>query len=82
MSDPFMGWLSHVDQLTTVMAHISTSIATISGSAAIVLGSLLSMWTGVRRFRRDLVVVPVGRCKPAAKSVLPRKSQRLDLIDR
>ena len=61
MSDPSVGWLPYVDQLLTLVAHISVSLAKISGSAAFVLGSVLSVCARVRRFRREAVVSATPR---------------------
>jgi len=67
MADPFTGCLLHVDQLLALIAHISISLAKIFGSAALVLGSVLGMWTRVRIFWRGSKVTPASRRKPAAK---------------
>lgn len=75
MADPLTGWLSYVDQLLALIAHISVSLAKISGSAALILGSVLSMWTCVRNFRRGLEVKPVSRCKPTAGRRLAKRDQ-------
>lgn len=67
MADPLMGWLSYVDQLLVLIAAISVSFTKIFGSAVLVLGSVLGMWTQSRNFSRGLKVTPTARRKPAVK---------------
>lgn len=75
MPDPSVGWLSHVDQLLTLAAHISVSLATISGSAAFVLGSVLSMCARVRRFRREATLSATPQKRVAGRRAGKKGSQ-------
>ena len=63
MSDPFMGWLSNVDQLLALLASIFTHLAKIFGCVSIMLSTVLAMLLHIRKFRRDLATTS-DRCKP------------------
>ena len=75
MPDPSVGWLSHVDQLLTLAAHISASLAKIFCSAALVLGSVLSMCARLRRFRRE-ATLPITPRKRVAKRRAEKKGSQ------
>ncbi len=76
MADPFTGWLSYVDQLLALIAHISVNLAKIFSSAVLVLGSILSMWTRVRNFWRGSKVTLASWQKPAAKRRRGKRDDR------
>jgi len=67
MPDPSVGWLSHVDQLLILVAHISVRLAQIFGSAVLVFGSVLSARNCLRKFRREAAAPAVPRKRAAGR---------------
>ena len=75
MPDRSVGWLSYVDQLLTLVAHISVSIAQIFGSAVLVLGSVLSTRNCLRKFRREPAAPATPRKRAAGRRAEKKGSQ-------
>src|SRR5580698_5187621 len=66
MPDPFMGWLSYVDQLLIPVAHIVHTLRAISVDVFIILSAILGMWTLAQNPQRGFEVI-CALCKLPAE---------------
>ncbi len=77
MPDPFMGWLSHVDRLLILVAHIIHTLRVISVDMFIILSAVLGMWTLARNPQRGFEVI-CALCKPPTELWHQRKRRDQD----